>query len=361
VSGVVTEIAKVLGDQTGLPDLRRKGETGKPVPVKPADVADLFVKALEADPRVLKALTAGVPGPTTMPRAYASVVHGCLLIRPLVEEHQRAKLEVIDALVRGCCRAMIALQLEPGYFKFPDLRGTNARMGEMIDRLASRDPDAVQNAWLVVPDPEGSSQYDVGECGIALLRAGAAYQIEEWTRAGLKAADWALGQPCVPNWSSNAFAVSLLCEAFRAGGDKKFLEAARAKYAVGIAPGQGPNGRWIDPHNARTANHFVLLRAVQDLEEALPAGKDREAAAKVAEKTVRAVLDEAEKLGAPASSHRVQELGRNLRLHPAAARTVRPVLEQAASATVQKCQQGGRVRAVVPLPELAAVSGVWEK
>jgi hypothetical protein len=284
-----------------------------------------------------------------------------LLIRPLVEQHHPGKLEVLDGLVRGCCRAMMALQLELGFFKFPDLRGTNDRFGEMIERLASKDPDVVRNGWLVVPDPEGGSQYDAGECGIALLRAGAVYKVEEWTRAGRQAADWALGQPCVPNWHYNAYSVSLLCEAFRATGDKKYLEGARARFSIGISPGQGANGRWIDPHNARTVEHFVLLRAVQDLEEILPAGNDREALARTGKRAVKAVLEEAEKLGGPATSHTVQEFGRYLRLHPDADPRLRQVLEQAASATVQKCKTGGRVRAAVPLPELAAVSRVWDK
>jgi hypothetical protein len=361
VTAVVTEIVKVLGDQAGIPDQRRQGETRKPVPVKPTDVADIFVKALEADPRVLKALTAGVPGPTTMPRAYASVVQGCLLIRPLVEKHEPDRIAMLDGLVRGCCRAMIALQLDQGFFKFPDLRGTNRQFGDMIDRLVGRDPNAVRDGWLVVPDPDGGSQYDAGECGIALLRAGAAYKVEEWTRAGLKAADWAVAQPCVPNWNYNAYPVSLLCEAYRATGEKKYLDGVQTKFAVGIAPGQGPNGRWIDPHNARTVNHFVLLRAVQDVEESLPAGKERAAATEMAKRAVKTVLDEAEKLGAPATSHTVQELSRYLRLNPDADSAVRRVLEQAASATVQKCTQGRQVRAAVPLPELAAVGRVWER
>jgi hypothetical protein len=361
VAAVVSESNKLLGDQAGVPDLRRKGDTGKTVAVKPADVADLYVKAIEADARTLKALTGGVPGSTTMPRAYASVVQGCVAIRPLVEQHHKAKLEVLDGLIRGCCRAMVALQLERGFFKFPDLRGSNAQLGEMIDRIASKDPSAVRDGWLLVPDPEGRTLYDAGECGTALLRAGAAYKAEEWTRAGLKTADWAISQPCVPNWHYNSYAVSLLCEAHRATREKKYLDGARARFALGVAPGQGANGRWLDPHNARTAQHLVLLRSAQDLEKALPKGKERDAATEIAKRAVNAVLAEADKLGAPATSHTVQELGRFLRLHADADLAVRRVLEQAAGGIVRQCTQGGRVRAAVPLPELAAVGAVWDK
>jgi hypothetical protein len=359
-AAAATEMVNVLGDQAGVPDVRRKGDKTEPFPVKPADVADLFVKAIEADPRAMKALIAGVPGPETMPRAYASVVQGCVAIRPLVAKHLPAKLEELDGLVAGCCKAMVALQLDAGFFKVPDLRGKNLRVGVMIERLANQNPDAVRDGWMVVSDPEGGSQYDAGECGIALLRAGATYKNPDWTKAGRKAADWAIAQTCVPDWNFNAFSVSLLCDGFRTTGDKKYLEAARTKFDLGVRPGQVGNGRWIDPHNARTGNHVVLLRACQDLEEALPAGMERDGVATASRRAMIALIEEAEKLGAPATGHTVQELARYLKRHPDAPKAVRAVLEQAATAAVRKCSQGGRVKAAVPLPELAAAAEVWK-
>jgi hypothetical protein len=359
-TAVAGEIAKALGDKAGVPDVRRKGDLDRPSPTNPADVAKLFVEVIEADPRALKALTAGVPGPTTMPRAYASVIDGCVAIRPLVTKLVPDKLPELDALVAGCCQAMTRLQTADGFFKFPDLRGKNLRFGDMIDKVAERVPGAVVDGWLVVPDPDGGSQFDAGECGMALLRAGVAYKNDAWLAAGRKAADWAITQPCVPNWNYNAFAVSLLGEAFRATGEKKYLEAARSKFETGVRPGQAANGRWIDPHNARTVYHVILLRACHDLEEALPAGKDRDQAADAGRKAVEALVEEAGKLGAPATGHTVRELSRHLRLHPDAPPAVQRVLEQAATAAVRKCTAGSRVRAAVPLPELAALAGVGQ-
>ncbi|HEX3148179.1 MAG TPA: hypothetical protein VHR66_08840 [Gemmataceae bacterium] len=358
----VLEMNRILGDQAGVPDLRRKGDKGKPFPVKPADVADLFIKALEADPRALKALSAGTPTAGTMPRAYASVVQGCLLIRPLVEQHQKAKLEMLDGLIRGSCKAMIALQLDAGFFKFPDVRGKHVRLGEMIERLVAKDPDVIRDGWLIVADEEGGSQVDAGECGIALLRAGRELKNEEWTKAGLKAAQWAGTQNCTPNWNFNAFAVSLLCEASRTTGDKIYLDLAGIRLANGVVVGVAPTGRWLDAFNSRTVNHVILLRAVQDYEETLPIGKQRQGVSNVvSSRVVATLLDEADKLGAPATSHTVQELSRYLRLNPDGDKRARGVLEQAASAVIQKCSAGGRVKAAVPLPELAAAGKVWEK
>jgi hypothetical protein len=357
VDMAIAAMVLVLGEDVGVPDLRRKGDTDKPIPVKPADVADIFLKMIESDSRALKVLSAGVPAAETMPRAYASIVQGCVIIRPLVERHHKARLANLDALVRGCCKSMLALQVEPGHFKFPDLRGKHARYGDLIDRAVDRDVNAMDGNWVVLALPEGASQVDAAECGLALLRAGAAYKNDEWTKAGRKAADWAMGAACVPDFVANACSVSLLCEAHRVNSEKKYLDAAWKKARIGLLPGQATNGRWLDAHSGRTMNHIVLLRALHDLEETLPKGEDRNTVAAAADKAVKAILDEAAKLGAPVTSHTVQELARHRRLRDRTA--VNGVLEQAASAAVQKCTRDGRVRVAVPLPELAAVSGVF--
>lgn len=359
VAMVIADVTKLLGDQAGLPDIRQNGDDDKATPVNPEVIADLFVKAIEADPRALRALSSGKPDPATLPRSYAAIVQGCLIARPLVARHRDKKLEVVDGLARGCCQAMVALQLSPGFFKFPDVRGKHVRYGEMIDSLVDRDAEAVRDGWVVVPDPDGMAQLDAGECGIALLRAGAAYTNADWTKAGRTAADWSLGQPCVPTFHYSAATISLLCEAFRATGDRKYLDQARQKYQFGVGPGQLPVGRWANPLSARSAAHLVLIRAVHDLEEVLPAGKERDDLADGCRRAVKSLLDEADKLGAPATALTVQELGRQLRTHPSADPRLRGVVEQAAAAVVQKAS--GRARATVPLPELAATGRTWEK
>jgi hypothetical protein len=361
IPAVIGEIAKLLGDQAGVPDVRRHGDTEEPSPVKPGDVADLFLKLVQTNTRQDKSLTSGVPAADSLPRSYAAVVLGCLTIRPIVQEHRKDKLETIDRLVHGCCKAMLALQLDTGFFKFPDLRGKHLRYGEAIEKIVEQNPDAVKDGWLVVPDPEGGNQADTAECGIALLRAGAEYKNTDWTKAGRKAADWALRQPNVPNFHYNAYSLSLICEVYRVTGDKAYLDSVQKKHAIGIASGQSPNGRCVHPECARTASHVVLLRAFHDLEEVLPAGKERENVAATARLAVKALVEEADKLGAPVTSYTVQELSRHLRLHTDAEPRVRAVLEKAASATFRRSKQGNAAIASVSLPELAAASRVWTK
>lgn len=361
IAKLVAEWARLLGDQSGLPDVRKKGEKGKASPVKPAEVAELFLKVIESDPKALKFLSAGVPATDTPARSYASIALGCLTIRPLVGKHVKEKLELLDGVIGGCCKSMLALQLADGHFKFPDLRGKNLVIGDLIDKLVDQDAEAVKDGWLVVPFPDGSSQIDTAECGMALLDAGKTLKNKDWTDAGLKAANWSSSFPAVPTWNHNAYSASLLCAAFQATGEAKYRDSALKRYRIGIQPGQAANGRWLDTESARTGNHFVMIRALHDLVDSLPPGPDRESVAQVLAKAARAVRDEADTLGVPMTPLTIRELDRHLRSLIGDVTSWRNMLELAASTAVQRCTQGGKVRAAVPLSELAAAGRTGER
>ena len=361
VAATMSELAAALGEQAGVPDVRQKGERTKASRVEPADVADIFLKAVQSDPRLYKFLVSGTPGAETLPRAYAAIVVSCVRIRPMVEKYHKDRLPILDDLVRGCCKAMLALQLEAGYFRLPDVRGKFLLIGEAIDALVEKDPAAIKDGWIVAPIADGTTLVDAAECGMALLEASKLYANAEWKKAGQKAADWTLTAASVKSAHRNAAAISLLCVANRILGERKYADVAWSKFQVGVGPGQAANGRWIVPFEARTPHHFVLLRSLHDLIESLPVGTDRQRLLEASQKAVKAVLDEVETLGVPLTSNTVQELARHLRLFPDAPVAVRALLEQAASASVEKCKAGGKVRAAVPLPELAAAASVWAK
>jgi len=56
--------------------------------------------------------------------------------------------------------------------------------------------------------------------------------------------------------------------------EPKYLDAAIIKARLGVIPGQltnGPRaGRWIDPHNARPAYHYIMMRALTQLVAVMP-------------------------------------------------------------------------------------------
>jgi hypothetical protein len=121
---------------------------------------------------------------------------------------------------------------------------------------------------------DGGLQFDNGECGIALLGLYECTKEPRYLESARWAADWALKRPLAANWNYNSFSVALLARIFQVTGERRYLAAAAQKAMLGVIPGQlrdGPMaGRWVDPHNAKPAYHYIMLRALADLAVALP-------------------------------------------------------------------------------------------
>lgn len=355
VEAAVSEWLSVLGDQAGLPDGRRPGVKPGPLSIDEAAATRLFLDALASQGRAVHDLTAGHPLPGQMLRFYGYVLEGLAAIRPSVERHAADSLDEIDALASGTAGILTNLQQPDGHFPFPDLRGGNLRFGDMIERQLAAGTIEIRDGWIVTEDPDGGTQFDAGICGVALLKAGRTWANPAWTSAGLRAADWALAQKCVANFNYNAFSVSLLCEAFSASGKAAYLDAALAKFRLGVAPGQAPNGRWIDPHNARTVYHVIILRSIGDLLDVLPPDRTADLAEvkAIADPAVTALLDEFDAMGITVEC--LPEL-MPLVPHASASERLHSTIDRVAASLVEKCTDGVRVRLGAQPHQLAAVA-----
>jgi len=338
IRNVLSELRTVMGDQAGVPDARRKGERATPQPITEAEAVKLFLHVLPSK----------LPTSGQMLRVYAGLVRACCEIRPAVERQQPSVLKRFDKLVADACKIMTNLQQPEGHFPFPDLRGKNIRFGDMTEHLLQSGKGEVRDGWLLTPDPGGGSQFDNGECGNALLLAGKTFQNDAWTKSSLRAADWALAQPCVANFNYNAFSVSLLAAAYCATREPRYLDGALKKFRIGVAPGQVENGRWIDPHNARIVYHLIIVRALNDLHAV--AGDEVEP---VRAKAVAAVVDEFTAMGVTDKSFALRELSR----YATTQTTVKPRLCETISLTAAVV----RARANPALTELAALATINAK
>ncbi len=134
----------------------------------------------------------------------------------------------------------------------------------------------VHNGWIVDDNADGGLQFDNGEAGVALLELYEVTHELNYLESAQKAADWALARPLARNWNYNSFSVYLLARTFAVTHEAKYLAAAVRKARVGVIPGQltdGPRaGRWLDPHNARPAYHYIMMRALAELAAVLPKG-----------------------------------------------------------------------------------------
>jgi hypothetical protein len=221
------------------------------------------------------------PTKLTQPlRAPASVLSGCVAAC-------RARLDGAEqclALAKDAADFLMWAQEEAGsgVYPFPAARGvTTDPAFQAADRFlaeaekAGRLGEVVRKGWVYADLQNGGLQFDNGECGVAML------ELYEFTRdvryldSARWAAEWAIGQPMVPNWNYNSFSVYLLAKTAMVTGDSRYLEAAKTKALLGVIPGQltegAHAGRWLDAHNARPAYHYIMMRALAQLAAALPA------------------------------------------------------------------------------------------
>ena len=172
-------------------------------------------------------------------------------------------------------------QAGSGGYPFPAARGTSsARAMEVATRFINNAEKAgkldaiVRNGWAFDDAGDGGLQFDNGECGAAILDLYAITKDNRYCDSARKAADWAASRPLCPNWNYNSFSVFLLAKMFSVTHETKYLEAALHKAQLGVIPGQltdGPHaGRWTDPHNARPAYHYIMMRALAQLAAVIP-------------------------------------------------------------------------------------------
>ncbi|WP_395740750.1 hypothetical protein [Prosthecobacter sp.] len=354
---VTQEMLKVLGDQAGVPDGRRAGKKADPITLGEAEATRLFVEALKSEGRRVRQLSEGQLLPDQMLRLYADILSGVTHVRPFAEKHQPEAVVELDRLTSGVAGILVRLQQPAGFFPFPDLRGKNIRFGDMITRRMEAGTAEVKDGWVISADPDGGTQFDTGVCGTALLQAGVLHQNAKWKQAGLRAADWALTQQCCANFNYNAFSVSLLTQAYLATGDVKYLDGALKKFRVGVAPGQAPNGRWMDAHNARTVYHVIILRALEDLALTLPQERrqEREEAEAVLKPALKALLDEFDAMGMTVEA--LPELQILTALYPNDGR-LKIAVQAMAGSVIAKCTDGKQVKLGAGVTQLAWVAGV---
>lgn len=221
-------------------------------------------------------LTAPLRGP-------ASVIRGSVAAA-------RAKLDGAErsiAIARDAADFLIWAQTQAGSgaYPFPAARGTSkARAMEVATRFITKAEKAgkldsvVRNGWAFDDAGDGGLQFDNGECGSAMLDLYNLTRDDQYLESARKAADWSMSRPLCPNWNYNSFSVLLLAKIFDATRDSRYLDAAILKARLGVIPGQltdGPHsGRWTDPHNARPAYHYIMMRALAQLAAVTPAGHD---------------------------------------------------------------------------------------
>jgi hypothetical protein len=282
VRAAVAEGRKMLGKKAGEPEV---ADEFRPVPrdariFLPGEAQRGFTTHF-ATLETLRWWRIGVD-PTTLTaplRGPASVIVGNVAaVRAKLDGGERSLSMATDA-----AEFLIWAQEQAGsgVYPFPAARGTSkARAMEVATRFFANAEKAgalesiVRNGWAFDDAGDGGLQFDNGECGAAILDLYELTKEHRYLESALKSADWAVGRPLCPNWNYNSFSVFLLAKTFAVTRDPKYLDEAILKACLGVIPGQltdGPHaGRWLDPHNARAAYHYIMMRALTQLIAVMP-------------------------------------------------------------------------------------------
>ena len=105
IRSTLGEMRTILGNQAGLPEIRRPGRSpAVKRPIAPAEAVRLFLGALETEQWLMRPIATKKPLPDTSLTTYANLIEACSEIRPAVERHAADKVELIDKIIQGRAR-----------------------------------------------------------------------------------------------------------------------------------------------------------------------------------------------------------------------------------------------------------------
>lgn len=276
VKRLAKQAIEVLGEQAGVPEIadqyREVPQHAQPLTASELPTAfDPYIDFIEKHQWWKVGLD---PTKTNhLPRELATIIEGSLAARSVNEAHAERLLQIAKGA--GDFLVWSQEQIGSGVIPFPAVRNGNGRPFEVAERVMRQAEKEgkleqfVKNGWAFDDLGEGGLQFDNGLAGVALVRLFEATQDDKYKKAAMRAAEWTIGRPVVPNWNYNSFSVFLLAEVYRITGDQRYLESAKKKTRLGVLPGQltaGPHkGRWADPHNARPPYHYIMIRGLAAL------------------------------------------------------------------------------------------------
>ncbi len=210
--------------------------------------------------------------------------------------------------------ALVSVQGANGIFGIPY---DNASSDLLIKRASLAVDEAKRNSARIIIERgwilddsgalDGGLQFDNGLAARAVVLAYRTQSDERYLAAAKRSRDALERTPVCPNWNYNAFSISFLAELYRAAPEERTRTILAKKLTYGLIPGLMVNGRYADPHNAKTVYHHIITEALLDAAEALP--RSDELSASVIDAAARASLSAADEIIAIGPVHADRAVG----------------------------------------------------
>lgn len=208
-------------------------------------------------------------------RASAELASGLLKIAD--KETDISRKNLYKSWAMRALDSLATMQLPNGAFPFPDLRPYgDPTFGPIIQNfMFFCGPDSVnvlQNGFIINDKNTGEFKFDAG------VIANAYYEAFQYTgKQSYKNIAISIGNYLKPlkfnlNYNYNTFAALALTRAHQLTGDTSYLNRAIKNLRYCVYPGQIPNGRWVDGHNANSRYHSVIIQNLMPTIQFLPSG-----------------------------------------------------------------------------------------
>ncbi len=206
-------------------------------------------------------------------RASAELASGLLKIADKETDLNRKNLYKSWAM--RALDSLATMQLANGAFPFPDLRTYgDPTFGSIIQNYmffcGADSINVLQNGFIVSDKNKGEFKFDAG------VIANAYFEAYQYTgNINYKNIAISIGNYLKPlnfnlNYNYNTFASLGLTRAYQLTNDTSYLNRAIKNIRYCVYPGQTPNGRWVDGHNANSRYHSVIIQNIVPTINVLP-------------------------------------------------------------------------------------------
>jgi len=166
--------------------------------------------------------------------------------------------------------SLATMQLPNGAFPFPDLRDYgDATFSSIIQNFLNFcGPDSVnvlQNGWIIDDKNTGEFKFDAGVIANAYYKSYLYTGNTNYKNIAVAIADYLMPLKFNVNYNYNTFVTLGLTRGYQLTNDINYLERSIKNVRFGAEPGQLPNGRWVDGHNANSRYHSIIIQNTSSL------------------------------------------------------------------------------------------------
>jgi len=163
-----------------------------------------------------------------------------------------------------------------GAFPFPDLRTYgDPTFSSIIQNFmfycGSDSVNVLQNGWIINDKGIGEFKFDAGVIANAYFEAYNYTGNTTYKNIAISVGNYLKPLKFNKNYNYNTFVSLGLTRAYELTNDISFLDRAIVNIRYAVLPGQIPNGRWVDGHNANSRYHSIIIQNIIPTIQLIPA------------------------------------------------------------------------------------------